>query len=185
MAQWMFWKGEARNYCCKERLYFAPITVFCVPLQRRILRWSFLSKSIIECQARSASIAATKLFIYTAAHTHTKANTACIHCHHTRCYGRNTHGHSCKARTFAFSLSHTHANLSGSVWHVVPYFYIHISVLHFSSSSHSVPPPPPWPSLFISQSVSHASKHADSALLQGCIYQDDKVLSDNSQVSQG
>lgn len=60
---------------------------------------------------------------------------------------------------------------------------VHDSVHQFSPSPS--PPPSPWPSLFISQSASHASEHADSALLQGCIYHDDKALPDNSQVSQG
>lgn len=35
------------------------------------------------------------------------------------------------------------------------------------------------------RTLTHAPERADSALLQGCIYQGDKALPDNSQVSQG
>lgn len=65
-------------------------------------------------------------------------------------------------------------------------FHIHIPwFAHSLSLGSPRAPPSPWPSLFISQSASHAPEHADSALLQGCIYQNDKVLADNGRVSQG
>lgn len=67
-----------------------------------------------------------------------------------------------------------------------PVFHIHIPwFAHSLSPGSPCAPPSPWPSLFISQSASHAPEHADSAPLQGCIYQNDKVLADNGRVSQG
>lgn len=85
-------------------------------------------------------------------------------------------------------LTHKHTHAHAQIFYEQCDMLSHTftSTSPFSPLSFAVrTPPSPWPSLFISQSASHAPEHADSALLQGCIYHDDKALSDNSQVSQG
>lgn len=163
-----FWKN---GIIAAVRNYFAQITVLRVPLQRRMLKWSFLSITYNRVLGKKGLCTTKHSFIYMA----TKAKQT-LHAHTATMHDVMAGTH----KKLTFSPTQTFHGVCDMLSHTFPHL-----CSRFLLFCTPYTPPSPWPSLFISQSVSHAPEHADSALLQGCIYQDDKALWDNSQVSQG